>query len=120
MYRKQTEAIDHISSMQIHEGRGLIKRRNLFKESSRLPISLEIWEFDQGVSEGNHTHKGGESLEEIYYFLEGQGVMTVNGEEVLVSAGDAIMVPPGVDHGVLNAGPDPLKVVIIWGEPAKN
>ena len=44
--------------------------------------------------------------------------MTVNGEEVSVSAGDAIMVPPGVDHGVLNAESDPLKVVIIWGEPA--
>ena len=120
MYWKQTEAVDHISSMQIHEGCGLIKRRNLFKDSSRLPISLEIWEFDKGVSEGNHIHKGEELLEEIYYFLEGKGLMTVNGEEVSVSAGDAIMVPPGVDHGVLNVGSDKLKVVIIWGEPAKN
>ena len=95
----------------------MIKHRSLFRESTRLPIRIEVWEMDQGVSEGNHIHKEPRALEEIYQFLEGEGMMTVDGEEVQVSAGDAIMVQPGADHGILNTSSDPLKLVIIRGKP---
>ena len=117
MYSKQIEATDRIVSNQIHDGSGLIRRRNLFGESSRLPISIEIWELDQGVTEGNHIHQEPRPLEEVYYFLQGEGMMTVEGEEVPVKAGDAILVPPGANHGLLCTGTDPLKFLIIWGVP---
>ena len=57
-----------------------------------------------GASEGDHTHGGdadGRPLEEIYYFLSGHGMMRIAGEEVAVAPGDAIMVPPVVDHGLV-------------------
>ena len=117
MYWKQTELLDPVISDQIHEGRGLIRQRNLFRESSRLPFRIGVWELDKGVSEGDHIHEGPSSLEEIYYFLCGEGVMTIDGEEITVSAGDAIMVPPGVDHGITSTGAIPLKLIIIWGKP---
>ena len=117
MYWKQIEATDRIVSDQIHDGIGQIKRRSLFRESSRLPISMEIWTLDQGVTEGNHIHQEPRPLEEVYYFLEGEGTMTVDGEEVPVKAGDAILVPPGANHGILSTGADPLRFVIIWGAP---
>ena len=41
--------------------------------------------------------------------------MTINGKEISVSKGDAIMIPPGVDHGLFNNGEKILKLVIIWG-----
>ena len=118
MYLKQSEATDRISHDQIHDGRGLIRRRSLFGESSQLPIRMEIWELDPGVTEGDHIHQEPSPLEEVYYFLEGEGIMTVDGEEVPVKAGDAILVPPGAHHGFQSTGADPLRLVIIWGAPA--
>ena len=117
MYWKQIEATDRIVSDQIHDGIGLIKRRSLFRESSRLPISMEIWTLDQGVTEGNHIHQEPRPLEEVYYFLEGEGTMTVDGEEVPVKAGDAILVPLCANHSIISTGADPLRLVIIWGAP---
>ena len=43
--------------------------------------------------------------------------MTLDGQHVPVSAGDAILAPPGCDHGMRNTGSTPLKVVLIWGRP---
>ena len=115
MYFKQTEAGDEKKAQRIHEGDGLIERRNLFGSSSNLPIQIEIWELGEGVSEGDHIHGDARPLEEIYYFLEGSGEMTIEGERVLVEKNDALMVPPGLDHGIRNTGTGPLKMMIVWG-----
>ena len=90
MYFKQTEAGDEKKAQCIHEGDGLIERRNLFGSSSNLPIQIEIWELDEGVSEGDHIHGDARPLAEIYYFLEGSGEMTIEGERVLVEKNDAL------------------------------
>lgn len=127
MYLKQSEATDCIELQQVHDGDGVIKRRKIFMKSSHLPVIIEIWEMDVGVSEGNHTHPDGDSapfdsgvpfpIEEIYYINEGSGVMNVDGEEIKITAGDAVMVPPGSDHGIYNTGNNPMKFTIIWGKP---
>ena len=43
--------------------------------------------------------------------------MWMDDEEVSVGPGDAIMAPPGVDHGFRTTGEIPLKLLIIWGPP---
>ncbi|HIC49452.1 MAG: cupin [Dehalococcoidia bacterium] len=115
MYWKQTEETDINKVERIHDGEGLIKRRNLFGSSSHLPVDIEIWELDEGVSEGDHTHGDNRPLEEFYYFLEGTGEMTIGEEIIPVNINDAVMVPPGVDHGIRNTGQGPLKMMIVWG-----
>ena len=120
MYTEQTPETDSILSNRIHHGNGLIKRRTLFGKSSKLGISLEIWELEQGVSEGDHIHENDKALEEIYYFLTGEGKMDIDGQQISVQAGDAIMVPPGINHGLYNPGTEPLKLMIIWGPPKKS
>mgnify|MGYP001160781627 FL=1 len=115
MYFKQSEKLDEWRSQQIHEGSGFIKRRNLFASASNLPIQLEVWELDVGVSEGEHRHGEERPLEEIYYFLEGSGVMHIDGETIDVTQNDAVMVPPNVDHAIKNTGTGPLKMIIVWG-----
>ena len=117
MYWKQSESSDVVTSAPIHDGDGEIARRALFAKASRLPIRLEVWELEPGASEGSHVHKDPKALEEIYYFLQGEGEMQVDSEDVPISAGDAIMVPPGAEHGFRNTGTGPLKLVIIWGDP---
>jgi mannose-6-phosphate isomerase-like protein (cupin superfamily) len=31
--------------------------------------------------------------------------------------GAAVLVPPGVDHGLFNTGSEPLRLVLLFGEP---
>ncbi len=114
---KQNETADVIGPAAIHDGDGVITRRRFFHGASRLPIRVEIWELPPGASEGSHVHDGDDALEEFYYFIAGQGVMWMDGEETAVGPGDAVMAPPGADHGFRNTGSGALKLLIIWGAP---
>ena len=117
MYLKENIESLPVISQAIHDGEGLVKRRRLFGGRSRLPVKVEFWELDVGVSEGSHTHEGEMALEEIYCFQEGEGLMWVGDEDVPVQAGDVVLVPPGVHHGFRNTGAIPLKLLIMWGMP---
>ena len=117
MYYKHSGQTAYSYTQGIHDGKGEIKRTPFFKDVLRLPINIETWELASGVSEGSHTHDGESALEELYFFLEGEGLMWSDGEEFLVKAGDAILVPEGSDHGFRNTGEGPLKLVIVWGKP---
>ena len=55
--------------------------------------------------------------EEIYYLLQGQGVMTVGGEQQKVSAGDAIWLPYGVPHSLVNDGDEDCIIVVAAAMP---
>ena len=48
-----------------------------------------------------HVHK---VQEQIYYVLEGEGVLTLNKERHLMRAHDYVYVPPGVRHSFANTG----------------
>jgi mannose-6-phosphate isomerase-like protein (cupin superfamily) len=47
--------------------------------------------------------------EEIYYILEGRGRMTIGEDDREVGPGDAIAIPPGTVHTILNSGSETLK-----------
>ena len=114
---KQHESDDVIVHPALHEGDGAITRRRFFSDATKLPVKIEVWELEPGASEGRHVHEGDDTLEEFYYFLAGEGVMWMDDEEFPVAAGDAVMAPPGVDHGFRCVGDDTLKLVIAWGKP---
>ncbi|MCK5832176.1 cupin domain-containing protein [bacterium] len=52
-----------------------------------------------------HIHK---TSEEIYYILEGKGLMEINNEQQPVKKGDAIANLPGVPHRIKNTSNTPL------------
>jgi mannose-6-phosphate isomerase-like protein (cupin superfamily) len=116
-YWKQTDADGIEPELGVHAGEGLIKIRRFFYGQSRLAARFHVWELAPGATEGDHTHAGDYTLEEIYYFLQGQGELTVEGRAVPVRPGDAVLVPPGVDHGLRNTGPEPLRLVLVFGPP---
>ena len=116
-YWKQTDSTDLRAQAAIHAGEGTILRRLFFRAESKLDVKFDVWELPPGASEGNHTHGDDSALEEIYYFLAGQGTMTIDGDVVAVAAGDAILVPPGVDHGLSNTGTGPPRLVLLFGKP---
>ena len=114
---KQNESEDVINTPALHEGDGVVTRHRFFRDATRLPVKIEVWKLPPGASEGSHTHDGDNTLEEFYYFISGHGVMWMDDEERPVGPGDAVMAPPGVDHGFRTTGDAPLKLVIAWGAP---
>lgn len=55
-----------------------------------------------------HWHR---IVEEIYFILEGRGIMTIGEEAFPVSVGDSVLIPPGNPHRIENTGRSPLKVL---------
>lgn len=63
-----------------------------------------------GDTTATHIHK---TVEEIYYILDGEGIMWQDGKERSVRPGDAIANPPGVPHRITNTGDSPLVFLCI-------
>ncbi len=55
--------------------------------------------------------------EEIYYVLQGEGIMMVEGEKQRVKPGDAIWIPFGSPHSVENDGDEDCVVLVIAAMP---
>jgi mannose-6-phosphate isomerase-like protein (cupin superfamily) len=55
--------------------------------------------------------------EEIYYILEGSGLIQVEDELRHVRAGDAIAIPPGTLHRITNTGADELRFLCCCAPP---
>ncbi len=71
--------------------------------SQRLTITLV--EMEPGGVQQVHAH----APEQMYYILEGTGVMTVNAEQRPVSAGDCIFFSAYDQHGLRNTGATVLR-----------
>ncbi|UCF94033.1 MAG: cupin domain-containing protein [Desulfobacterales bacterium] len=63
-----------------------------------------------------HTH---ETAENIYYILQGEGIVELDGERHLVGPKMVVFVPPGVAHGIKNTGFEDL-IFIVMASPPKD
>jgi mannose-6-phosphate isomerase-like protein (cupin superfamily) len=70
-----------------------------------------------GASEGQHYHKG---VEEIYYVLNGNGQVQVNGESAAIHKGDGIPIRFNEAHSVVNNGSADLELMIVGISAQKN
>jgi quercetin dioxygenase-like cupin family protein len=77
-------------------------------ESSRLLVGLNT--FEAGQSHALHAHKG---MDKMYYVLEGAGLFLLEGRELPMQAGDLMIAPDGVPHGVKNTGQARLLVLAV-------
>ena len=65
-----------------------------------------------GAAVGRHHHL---ATEEVYYILSGAGQMTVGDEARAVAAGDAVFIPRGRTHTLVNTGAEPLVLLLVCG-----
>lgn len=96
----------------IHGGDGSFEMRFVYGPGD-LVSGLRVFELCRmpaGTSIGEHLH---DDTEEIYFVLSGTGVMTLDGEEREVRAGDAVLTQPLARHGIRNPGPGELEVLIV-------
>ena len=68
-------------------------------------LSITMVEMEPGGFQHLHSHEP----EQMYYILEGHGLMIVNGEERAVQAGDCIFFPTFAEHGLENTGDGVLR-----------
>ena len=113
MYFKETDKSNH-SYKNLYGGNGIVKAHKFFSECSKSKCHFHLWELSPGHSEGVHVHDKESDYEEIYYVIEGKGMMNIEDEVVIIEKGDAILVPPGVKHGILNNGKKPLRFILLF------
>ncbi len=61
-----------------------------------------------------HKH---EIQEQIYYILDGEALMEVEGERTVVTPWTIVHLPPGVEHAIYNTGMTDLKFVVVTVPP---
>jgi quercetin dioxygenase-like cupin family protein len=76
--------------------------------SSRIDFRISRYAPNAYVAE--HVHK---VQEQIYYVLEGEGILTLNGAEHLMRPHDYVYVPPGVRHSFTNTGLSGLVFLVV-------
>lgn len=84
--------------------RELLSHRN----SSIRKQSLAEATIPPGVATQSHYHI---VTEEIYYILSGNGIMHLGDRTVSVGPGDAIAIPPGTVHWIINPQSVELKLL---------
>ena len=70
--------------------------------------------FEAGQEHAMHSHAG---TDKLYQVLEGRGRFQVGDEVREMTAGDLVVAPAGVDHGVVNPGPGRLVVLAVLAPP---
>ena len=87
--------------------KGRVSWRTLFSADQTPTGALTggVAELQPGGWLGLHRH----TPPEIYYVLEGNGIVTLDGVEHPVAAGTAVFIPGDCEHGISNAGAAPLR-----------
>ena len=76
--------------------------------SSRLLVGLNA--FEPGQSHALHAHA---AMDKLYHVLYGEGIFLLEGRELPMRAGDLLVAPDGVPHGVKNTGEGRLLVMAV-------
>ena len=84
----------------------IVRHEELDPKSKLMMINLS--KIPVGKTHKAHSH---ESMEEIFYFTEGEGEVRVGEEIEPVGPGDRVIVPATVEHQVKNTGNTELKYI---------
>ena len=77
-------------------------------ESPRLLVGLNS--FEPGQSHALHAHA---DQDKVYHVIEGEGVFLLEGRTLPMRAGDLLVAPEGVPHGIHNTSQGRLIVLAV-------
>ena len=75
---------------------------------------VTIVDAEPGWEGPEHEH-GEEDHEEVYFLVEGEATVTIDGEEISLAPGDAVRVPPGATRQLSNG--DTQSQLVLTGAP---
>jgi len=95
-----------------HDGDGpILAARVHVREPFAGATWVDLVEVPAGRSIGLHRHSTED--EEIYVCIEGRAIMQADGQEFGIGPGDVVINPPGGTHGLVNPGPDRVRLVVV-------
>jgi quercetin dioxygenase-like cupin family protein len=77
-------------------------------QSRRLLVGLNA--FEPGQFHALHAHAG---MDKVYQVVEGEGTLLLDGREMPIRAGELVVAPEGVPHGIRNSSAARLLVLVI-------
>ncbi|MFO7968196.1 MAG: cupin domain-containing protein [Archaeoglobaceae archaeon] len=77
-------------------------------------VSLAEASLKPGQSAEYHLHQ---KAVEIYYILEGEGLMEIEGEDRMVTRDQTVLIPPGSKHRIKNIGDGQLRLLCFCHPP---
>ncbi len=77
-------------------------------------LQLVLMALKPGQDIGEETHA---THDQFFRVEKGKGLIEIDGISQKVKAGDAIIVPAGALHNLINSSDKPLKVYTIYGPP---
>jgi mannose-6-phosphate isomerase-like protein (cupin superfamily) len=86
-------------------------RRVLFtgKHAQLVLMSLQ-----PGEAIGMEVHP---EVDQFFRFESGRGKVIIDGQEQVVQENEAVIVPAGSQHNVINSGDEPLKLYTVYSPP---
>jgi quercetin dioxygenase-like cupin family protein len=74
--------------------------------------TVTVWQFKTGIAP--HYHR---EHDEVIYCERGEGLARIGTETVRMKAGDFVVIPPGVPHGVTVTGREPMRGLSVFSPP---
>ena len=84
-----------------------MSKTSLF-QSERMLVGLNC--FEVGQEHALHAHNG---MDKVYHVLEGAGLFLLEDRTIPMQAGEMLIAPEGIPHGIRNTGPQRLVVLAI-------
>jgi len=110
--RAFVEKMAHLAWQEFpgHFGGALSKALVGPENSASRRIDFRISRYAPKAFVEEHVHV---VQEQIYYVVEGEGLLTLDGERHLLGVNDYVYVPPGVRHSFTNNGLDALVFFVV-------
>lgn len=93
-----------------HFGGALSKALVGPENSGSSRIDFRISRYAPAAHVAHHVHQ---VQEQIYYVLEGEGILTLDDESHLMRPHDYVYVPPGIHHSFTNTGTSGLVFLVV-------
>ncbi len=93
-----------------HFGGALSKALAAPENTGTKRVDFRISRYAPAAYVAEHVHQ---VQEQIYYVLEGEGILTLDDERHLMRAHDYVYVPPGIRHSFTNTGVAGLVFLVI-------
>jgi len=77
-------------------------------------FQLDLYCVAPGQAQKPHVH---EAQDKLYYVLRGTGRFSLSGKEEPLGEGEALVARAGVEHGLINDGPNQLVVLVVVVPP---
>lgn len=95
----------------VHNGRGIIEITHMINGNESKNIRFmhdDILEPKAEIGEHKHTKS-----EELYFIIEGNGTLILDGESYQVKSGDISLCKKGHSHGLKNGEEKTLRLLVI-------